>query len=101
MKHGSPRPTARTWSSSWALVCEQQVTELLPDGLEDDLVPGQLAEKRTEAPGGQVGIPGAEDAQLRQLVLIIEVEQRVPDHLKQVLDGECQLRGGLQFQEQP
>lgn len=66
----------------------QQAPELVPGRLNPDLVPGQLAEQAAEFPGGKVAVPGGEDAQLGDAVVVVEVQERVPDDLEQVRDAQ-------------
>ena len=67
---------------------EQQAPELVAGRLDADLLPGQLTEQGAEFPGDQVAVPGSEDAQLSDAVVVVEVQERLPDHLEQVRDAQ-------------
>jgi hypothetical protein len=47
-----------------------------------------------------VAVPCAEDAHLGELVRVVEVEQRVPDHLEHGRDAEGRLRCRLEVEQQ-
>ena len=50
---------------------KKQSAEVVPGGVQVDRVPGQLGQERVDVPGGQVGVPGIEDAQIGELEVIV------------------------------
>jgi len=65
---GGRRPSALAAS----LVGKQQAAELGSDEPQADLAPGQLVEQTWQFPGGEVGIPGAEDAERVELEFVVK-----------------------------
>ena len=65
-----------------SLVGKQQAAELGSDEPQADLVPGQLIEQTWQFPGGEVGIPGAEDAYEAKFP---KAKAKITDDLDQLL----------------
>src|ERR1035437_10743777 len=83
------------------LVREEQSAELLTRGGQANLVAGQVVEQAAKFPHGEIAVAGAENASIAELKFVVEIQQRIADHLEDVGSGQRQLRRGLQVQEQP
>lgn len=70
------------------LAGEEEVAEFATQGREGDLALGQGAQQCFDVPGGQVAVPGAEEAQQGEAEFVVEVEQRVADELEEVGQGQ-------------
>lgn len=77
------------------LVREEQPAELLTRGGQANLLAGQVVEQAAKFPRGEIAVPAAENASSAELEFVVEIQQRIADHLEDVGSGQRQLRRGL------
>jgi hypothetical protein len=56
-------------------VREEKLPELLSDRGQADVMAGQFVEQHVNVPGGQVGVPSAENGRLGDPVRVVEIEK--------------------------
>jgi len=82
-------------------VRKKKLPKLLSDIGQANVMTSQFVEQRAKVPCDQVGVPGVESPRLCELVCVVKVEKRVPEHLEHGRDTKGQLRICLQVEQQP